>query len=124
MTDHTAIIERMARWLAKYEGRYWSTWDEETSAAFFADAQAALSASGLLEVLEKAEEAVAALNIESAPKGKVVLTDQGTGIFDGRWYLCTASGNVPSCGDWGREVSEIEPSLWMPMPYVRRFPHD
>ncbi len=54
--------------------------------------------------------------IQTAPKNKVVLTDEGTGKWDGRWYLCTTDGVIPSCADWGLEPSEIEPVRWMPLP--------
>ncbi|HBU62425.1 MAG: hypothetical protein CMH91_15060 [Oceanicaulis sp.] len=58
MTDHTAIIERMARAIAEQNwidagrpaDRYADDWQEQTE-----QAQAALSASGLLDVLEMAE---------------------------------------------------------------------
>jgi len=55
--------------------------------------------------------------IETAPKDTVVLTDCGTAMhYAGQWFLCTAGGAVPSCADWGREVSEISPSVWAPLP--------
>lgn len=56
-------------------------------------------------------------DISTAPKdGTVILTDEGSALWDERWYLAKTSGHVPSCGDWGREVSEIEPSVWRPFP--------
>ncbi|NQZ74716.1 MAG: hypothetical protein HRT61_01180 [Ekhidna sp.] len=58
-------------------------------------------------------------DIESAPIGTVVLTDLGTGICyseDGQWYLCDTFSNVPTCADWGLEISEITPTKWIPMP--------
>ena len=54
--------------------------------------------------------------IEEAPKGKVVLTDCGTGVYEERWFLCDSDGSVPKCGDWGREVSDIYPTHWQPLP--------
>lgn len=55
--------------------------------------------------------------IDTAPLNIVVLTDVGTGIkVRNQWYLCDMSGNIPSCGDWGIEVSEINPAKWMEMP--------
>jgi hypothetical protein len=54
--------------------------------------------------------------IETAPEKKAVLTNQGTGIYSGQWYICEANGRVPACADWGVEVSEIEPTHWMPLP--------
>lgn len=56
MTDHTAIVERMAVQLAKDAGEPdWPSLCERDKRYWRARAQAALTASGLLEVLEKAE---------------------------------------------------------------------
>lgn len=55
--------------------------------------------------------------IETAPKDTVVLTDRGTAMhYAGQWFLCTAGGAITSCADWGREASEISPSVWAPLP--------
>ena len=55
-------------------------------------------------------------DIESAPRdGTVIFTNAGTAKFDERlWYLCDTGGVVPACADWGREISEIEPTAWLP----------
>jgi hypothetical protein len=56
-------------------------------------------------------------DIKTAPGNCVILTDEGTATWIGRrWFLCTSSGRIPSCADWGREVSEIDPTVWMPLP--------
>lgn len=64
--------------------------------------------------------------IATAPKDKVILTDQGTACYvDQRgwgspvtngWYLCDTGDNIPTCADDGMSISAIEPKLWMPMP--------
>lgn len=55
MTDHTAIIERMARAMCEIDHPrgHEKAWSGEVSRKFYMEhAQAALSASGLLEVLD------------------------------------------------------------------------
>jgi hypothetical protein len=67
--------------------------------------------------------------IATAPKdGTVILTDRGTACYkcfnfypkptpkDYRWYLCDETGEVPSCADDFYDISEIEPTMWMPFP--------
>lgn len=60
--------------------------------------------------------------IKSAPRdGTVILTDGTAKFLDKKnwcsrgcngWYLCDASGNVPSCADDGMSVSNIAPTKW------------
>jgi len=55
--------------------------------------------------------------MDTAPKNEVVLTDRGTGIWRSTsWYLCDNYGNIPCCSDYGHEISEIDPTYWMPIP--------
>ena len=57
------------------------------------------------------------LPIEAAPKdGTVILSDCGTVKFDRVWLLCDRDGNVPRCADWGTEIAEQEPRIWLPLP--------
>jgi hypothetical protein len=66
--------------------------------------------------------------IETAPKdGTVILTDDGTCKYDedyrpsnSKWRLCTLSGFVPSCCEYGYVISEINPVLWQPIPLFPR----
>lgn len=55
MTDHTAIIERMARAMDEVFSLPFDECPDDAKRNRITMAQAALSASGLLEVLEKAE---------------------------------------------------------------------
>lgn len=58
-------------------------------------------------------------DIKDAPKdGTVIVTNDGTGTFyEGRWYLCQPNGCMPSCNEYGKEVSEIEPTMWFKYPW-------
>jgi hypothetical protein len=58
-------------------------------------------------------------DIADAPTdGTVIVTNDGSGKFeDGRWYLSSPNGSIPSCADWGREVSEITPTKWFAFPF-------
>lgn len=58
-------------------------------------------------------------DMSSAPTdGTVIVTNDGSGKFeDGRWYLCSPGGDIPACADWGKEVSEIEPTMWFAYPF-------
>ena len=64
--------------------------------------------------------------IKTAPKDRVILTNEGTGIYvDQRgwgspvrngWYLCTLQGDIPTCAEDGMSVSSIIPKWWMQIP--------
>lgn len=67
------------------------------------------------------------LDIKTAPKGKVILTNEGTGIFikgtamyinDTGWYLCDMGENIPWCAEEGHSISRIYPSLWINVLYI------
>ena len=66
--------------------------------------------------------------IDSAPRDRVVLTNEGTGRYvdprqwaspvDRGWYLCSTDGDIPTCADDGMAVAEIDPTHWMPLPVL------
>ena len=69
-------------------------------------------------------------DISTAPEsGTVILTNEGTAIYVNPahwgspvkrgWYLCTAGGDIPSCQDYGMEISEIDPVRWMYIPELQ-----
>ncbi len=63
-------------------------------------------------------------DIKTAPRDKVILTDQGLGIFKEKmdngffyipfsgWYLCSVDGDIPECIDNGISISGIDPKVW------------
>lgn len=66
--------------------------------------------------------------IITAPKNRVILTNEGTACYVDQknwgspvtngWYLCSAEGNIPTCADEGISISAIEPTVWMDIPAI------
>lgn len=64
--------------------------------------------------------------IETAPKDRVILTDEGTARYvDQRgwgspvtngWYLCFAHDSIPDCADEGMSIARMQPTIWMDIP--------
>lgn len=64
--------------------------------------------------------------IDSAPRDRVILTNEGTARYvdpsqwaspvDRGWYLCFSCGTIPTCADEGMDIAKIEPTHWMPLP--------
>jgi hypothetical protein len=64
--------------------------------------------------------------IESAPKDRPILTNEGIAQFVDRrnwgspvtngWYLCSYYGDIIRCADDGMSVSYASPKVWMDLP--------